>query len=171
MLDLDTVDLADLAQALEDHADEHSWWLDPKTGEVVLWSDYFEEQGERDPELRGLVPIDPTTSREGYEYMQDFIERVRDPQARHVLERAIAGSGAFRRFKDYLLDFPDLREAWFRFHDSRLERRAIRWLVEEGLVDRAAGDRAIAARPDPELSELSGAIDQHRIAHDGADDV
>ena len=45
MLDLTQLDLGDLAEALEDHSYDHSWWLDPKTGEVVLWNDYFEEQG------------------------------------------------------------------------------------------------------------------------------
>jgi len=34
MLDPEQVDLADLALALEDHSEEHSWWLDAATGEV-----------------------------------------------------------------------------------------------------------------------------------------
>jgi hypothetical protein len=147
VLELTAVDLGDLAQALEDHSYEHSWWLDPKTGEVVLWSDYVEELGEPDPEERGLLPIDPIPSHEGYEDMQDFIDRVRDPQARRRLERAIEGRGAFRRFKDTLLDFPELREAWFRFHDARIEQRAIEWLAREGLVDEEIAERAIAERP------------------------
>jgi hypothetical protein len=103
--------------------------------------------------------------------MQDFIERVRNPQARHLLERAIAGRGAFRRFKDALFDFPELREAWFRFHDARVERRAIRWLVDEGLVDEAVAERAIDERPDPELLELSGPFDPHEVARDVAHDL
>lgn len=171
MLDLRNVDLDDLAEALEDHSYEHSWWLDPETGEVVLWSDYVEEQGDRHPETRGLRVIDPAPSHEGYEDMQDFIQRVRNPQARNLLERAIAGRGAFRRFKDTLLDFPELREAWFRFHDARFERRAISWLVDQGLVDRAAAERAIAERPDPQLPELSGPLDPHQIARDVARDL
>jgi predicted nucleotidyltransferase len=171
VLDLVRVDLDDLAEALEDHSYEHSWWLDPETGEVVLWSDYLKEQGETHPEARGLRAIDPIPSHEGYEDMQDFIQRVRNPQARNLLERAIAGRGAFRRFKDTLLDFPELREAWFRFHDARVERRAIWWLVDEGLVDRAGGERAIAERPDPELPELSGPFDPHQIARDVARDL
>jgi predicted nucleotidyltransferase len=168
VLDLTNIDLDDLAEALEDHSYEHGWWLDPGTGEVVLWSDSFKEQGEPHPETRGLRAIDPIPSHEGYGDMQDFIERVRDPQARNLLELAIAGRGAFRRFKDTLLDFPELREAWFRFHDARVERRAISWLVDEGLVDDAAAERAIAERPDPELPELSGPFDPHEIARDVA---
>lgn len=156
MLDLTKVDLDDLGQALEDHSYEHSWWLDPKTGEVVLWSDEFQERDDPDPEARGLRPIEPIPSYEGYEEMQEFIAAVRDRTARARLERAIAGRGAFRRFKDTLVDFPDLREAWFRFHDARLGQRAIRWLVEEGLVDELAAEQALAERPEPELSERPG---------------
>jgi Uncharacterised protein family (UPF0158)/Nucleotidyltransferase domain len=171
VLDLKKVDLDDLAQALEDHSNEHTWWLDPETGEVVLWSDYFQEQGEADPEMRGLHPIDPIPSHEGYEEMQDFIKRVRDPRARDLLERAIAGRGAFRRFKDTMLDFPELRDAWFGFHDARLERRAIRWLLDEGLVDEAAAERSLAERPEPELLELSGSFDPREIARGVAQDL
>src|SRR6266516_4203797 len=83
----------------------------------------------------------------------------------------IPGRGALRRFKDTLLDFPDLREAWFRFHDARVERRAIWWLVEEGLVDRAAAERAVAERAGPELPELSGPFDPHQIAREVAGDL
>src|SRR5919199_1057192 len=54
LLDLQKVDLGDLAEPLEDHSYDHSWWLDSETGEVVLWSDHFDEQGEPDPESRGL---------------------------------------------------------------------------------------------------------------------
>jgi hypothetical protein len=154
VLDLNDVTLGDLAEALEDHSYDHSWWLDPETGEVELWSDYLEEAGAPDPETRGLRPIDPVPSHEGYEDMRDFIDCVRDPRARELLERSIAGRGAFRRFKDTLLDFPELREAWFPFHDARLERRAIEWLADAGLVDQVAAERAIAQRPDPELPAL-----------------
>jgi Uncharacterised protein family (UPF0158)/Nucleotidyltransferase domain len=171
VLDLRRVDLADLAEALEDHSYDHSWWIDPESGEILLWSEYFEEQGERDPESRGLHPIDPIPSHEGYEEMQAFIESVRDPRARHLFERAIAGRGAFRRFKDALLDFPELRDSWFRFHDARLGRRAIRWLLDEGLVDGASAERALADRPEPELAELSGAFDPHEIAREVALDL
>ncbi len=171
MLDLTKIDLADLAQALVDHSYEHRWWLDPETGEVVLWGVDSEEQGEPEPDLRGLRRIEPIPSREGYEEMQDFIGRVRDPRARGLLERAIAGRGAFRRFKDTLLELPELREAWFRFHDAGLERRAIRWLVDEGLVDAATAERALAQRPEPELPELGSALDPHQVARDVARDL
>lgn len=171
MLDLNAVDLDDLAQALEDHSYDHSWWLDPETGAIDLWSDWTEEQGEPHPEERGLRPIEPVPSHDAYRDMEDFVELVRDSRARDLLDRAIRGRGAFRRFKDALFDFPELREAWFRFHDVRMERRAIEWLVGEGLVDSNLAESALAARPDPDLPALSGPFDPYAIAQAVAEDL
>jgi predicted nucleotidyltransferase len=171
VLDLNQVDLSDLANALEDHSYDHSWWLDSKAGEVVLWSDWAEEQGEVDPADRGLRPIEPLASHDAYGDMQDFIDRVRDHRARELLDRAIQGRGAFRRFKDTLLDFPELRDAWFRFHDVRMERRAIEWLCDEGLVEPAVAEQALTERPDPEPPELSGAFDPYAIARALGEDL
>jgi hypothetical protein len=165
MLDLAKLDLSDLCMALEDNSPEHSWWFDPETGEAELWSEYTgDELGLGHPDDRGLTGIEPIGSREAYGDMEDFVERVRDPRARELLTRAIEGRGAFRRFKDTLLEFPELREAWFAFHDARMERRALEWLAATGLVDASAADRAIADRPDPELPEIAGAFDPHAIA-------
>ncbi len=169
MLDLETIAVADLVQALEDHSYEQIWWFDPKSGEVVLSNDWNESQGEPHPETRGLTPIEPVSSGEGYADMEDFIAQLRDPRARDLLERAIEGKGAFRRFKDTLYDFPELRQAWFAFHDARMQRRALEWLADEGLVDRAVAEAALPG--DPELPELSGPFDPFAIAREVADDL
>jgi hypothetical protein len=148
-LDLDRVDLAAIGEALQDQSGEHSWWLDPRTGEVEPWFEEFQEADQPDPEERGLVPIEPVPSREWYRDMADFVERVPDPGARELLARAIDGRGAFRRFKDALFDLPDLRQAWFAFSNRRAEQRAIWWLQIEGLIGEQAAEAALAARDDP----------------------
>jgi hypothetical protein len=68
---------------------------------------------------------------------------VGDAQARDLLLRAIHGRGAFRRFKDALFDFPELREEWFAFHYRRMRRRAIEWLVRRELITEDVAKRAI----------------------------
>jgi hypothetical protein len=68
-------------------------------------------------------------SREGYRDMEAFIATVRDVRLANRLERAISGRGAFRYFKDVLLDHPRERERWFAFKDQQL--RALEWLAEE----------------------------------------
>ena len=165
MLELKDIKLDDLCMALEDHTDDFEWWFDPRTGEPVLWGEEAEEEfGTDDPDKAGLVYIEPIPSHEGYADMEDFIARVRDPRARDMLERAIAGRGAFRRFKDTLLDYPDLRSTWFEFHDARTTRRALEWLEESRLITSAEAERALAEHADPEPEELSGAFDPQETA-------
>jgi predicted nucleotidyltransferase len=178
VLDLERVDLAGLCEALEDHSYDSQWWLDPRTGEVEYRPESFladddadHEEGGEHPETRGLVLIEPLPSHESYGDMEDFIARIRDPRPRELLDRAIQGRGAFRRFKDTLYEFPELREAWFRFHDVRMERRALEWLRDEGLVDAAAAERAARERPDPDLPLLSGPFDPRAIAERAAGDL
>lgn len=165
MLDLSTIDLSVLADALEDHSDETSWWFDPDTGELESWSEYLSSDlEETHPGERGFVYVEPAPSSEGYADMEDFIGRVQDPRARDLLQRAIEGRGAFRRFKDTLFEFPDLRSAWFAFHDARTARRALEWLADHGIVDRETSEREIAARSDPDLPQEGGAIDAMEVA-------
>jgi Uncharacterised protein family (UPF0158)/Nucleotidyltransferase domain len=173
MLDLHRVRLRSLAEALEDHSPETSWWFDPSTGDSApyLDPDSIDVEEAEHPEGRGLICIDPIPSREAYEDMADFIGRVRDPRTRDLLERAIAGRGAFRRFKDALYEFPDLRQAWFAFHDTRMGRRAIEWLAGQGLVEQSVADRELEARQDPELPRLAAGFDPVEIAEAAAGDL
>jgi hypothetical protein len=165
MLDMSTVDLGMLAMALEDHSSDGGWWIDAETGEVWYWRGDDDDDPEFDPVERDDARcIDPLPSDEGYGDMEDFIAGVPDRRAADLLERAIAGRGAFRRFKDTLFEFPELREVWFRFSDVRMQRRAIEFLVDEGLVDEAEARRALAERDDPAVGEGSGVANPRDLA-------
>lgn len=172
MLDPDQVDLADLTLALEDHSHEHSWWFDPATGHVEPhFADDFGEVSLDERRATRLIPVEPLPTAIGYGDMEDFVAYVREPRTRELLERAIAGRGAFRRFKDALLDYPELRRAWFDFHDARGERRAIEWLLDHDLIEAASAEEAIARRPEPELPDVPGLLDAHGVAHRVANDL
>jgi hypothetical protein len=142
VLDPERVDLVDLAVALEDHSSEHTWWLDPATGELVLGFG-----GPLDTGDGRLLRVQPLPADVGYADMEEFVGQLRDRTARRVLGSAITGRGAFRRFKDALLEYPELRRSWFAFHDARGEQRALTWLEAAGLVepDAAAAARAVRA--------------------------
>jgi hypothetical protein len=173
-LELDRIDLEELCHALEDHSDLSSWFIDSRTGKLHLFSDSMwdgEDVGRDFEPPDDCHRIEPLDSRESYQDLAEFTAMVRDPKTRDLLERAIAGRGAFRRFKDVLAEFPELRAAWFKFHDARLERRAIEWLRDEGLVTEAEADRAVAARPDPDQPEIGGPFDAQAIARAVADDL
>lgn len=174
-LDLDRLDLAELCHALEDHSGVMSWWFDPRTGELHMLGDSMWDGEDVGPDFEPPARfrrVDPVDSSESYRDLEEFTVRVRDPRVRELLERAIAGRGAFRRFKDTLAEFPELRTAWFAFHDTRAERRAVEWLRDEGLVDDEAAERAIATRRDPDLPlETSVPFDPYAIAQDVAADL
>ena len=162
MLDLDRVDLSTLADALEDHSDDGGWWIDPRTGALEQWSPVFADDRDDSPGERGFRRIEPLGSSESYADMEEFVERVSDRRARDLLARAIAGRGAFRRFKDTLAEFPELRKEWFAFHDARMARRAIDWLRDEGLIDEHTAELGSAAHADP--PPAGGVTSDERIA-------
>ena len=71
-------------------------------------------------------------SREGYADMQHFTDTVSDELLQELLNVAIQGRGAFRRFKDVLARHPGEQQRWFEFQAARLGARAREWLAEEG---------------------------------------
>ncbi|WP_427015795.1 UPF0158 family protein [Pseudarthrobacter sp. P1] len=142
MLTLDNIDLDDLAMALEFQTDYESfWWLDPATGEIGFWSEVVEDDTDEsadDLDDRGVIRIDPTPSYEGFAEMESFVASLADPGAVQRLRAALQARHPFRRFKDTLVDFPDLRQQWHTFHDHAMRLRCVQWLVEAGVVDSSA---------------------------------
>jgi hypothetical protein len=72
-------------------------------------------------------------SHQGYDDMVDFTADIEDKQLQGLLWAALDGKGAFRRFKDVLLRFPETREAWFAFREKRERDHIIEWLEDEGI--------------------------------------
>lgn len=150
MLPLDAIDLEDLATALEYQADFYDtfWWIDPKTGEIGFWLRDAADESADELEERGVITIDPVSSHAGYQDMEEFISTVEDERSSDLLQRAINQKRPFRRFKDTLIDLPELREQWFAFHDRTMRHRAIEWLMGAGVVDRAEAENALTQEPD-----------------------
>jgi hypothetical protein len=168
MLDFSYVDLGGLCTALEDHSYEHSWWFDPQSGETRLHCPDDDETVD-DFDDGAVLVIEPMGSHEGYADMADFVATVPNRRARESLARAIEGRGAFRRFKDALLEFPELRQVWFAFHDARMARRAVAWLVDHDLICQDTADQASAGHPDPPVGP--DAADPRRVAAQAAADL
>ena len=84
--------------------------------------------------------------------MVDFAERISDRRAGRRLAQALEGRGAFRRFKAERHDaYPELLPAWYAFRDSRAERRAVEWLVENSLISDDSASRFLTEHPDSAL--------------------
>jgi predicted nucleotidyltransferase len=168
MLDLSRVDLDELCCALEDHSYEHSWWFDPQSGEIHFHGP-DDEATSNELDETGLFFIEPMASHEGYTDMADFVTMVPNRRARENLERAIEGRGAFRRFKDTLLEYPELRQVWFIFHDARMARRAVAWLADHDLISDEMAEQASANYSDPHMGAVG--VDPRQVATQVAEDL
>jgi hypothetical protein len=155
VLELDSLDLEEIAIALADQsAYEHRWLINPQTGEVAFWTADTGIDGQPPVDLDelDLVGIDPLPSWIWYQDMADFAEALTDERAGRRLAQAIQGQGAFRRFKDQLHEEqPGLLPAWYAFLDARATRRAVQWLTDNSLIDDEAAGRFLAGHPDPDL--------------------
>src|SRR5258708_35281433 len=123
------VDWEALEDAFENNAPEVHSYLHLTTGEVLRVVD-----GVADPQMHvpiassgNYLRIDPVGSREQYRWMERFIPMVDDTDLRGKLAQAIDGKGAFRRFKDPLMNVADERGKWVMFRSARL-----RTFVEAG---------------------------------------
>jgi hypothetical protein len=155
MLDLSSLDLEEIANALADQIDyEHHRLIDPSTGEIVFWTADTGIDGQTPVDLDelDLLVIDPLPSWVWYRDMADFADGISDERAGRRLARAIEGRGAFRRFRDELHEeYPELLPVWHAYRDTRARRRAVQWLTDNSLIDDSSADSFLASNPDPAL--------------------
>lgn len=133
--------LQDLIDAFGSCSFEQEYYLDIRTGEVILLIDE-KLTGEDESEIREKIKagynkryfrFPDASSREGYQDMAAFTEELKDEDLKEKLQIALDGKGAFRRFKDVVLRYPEKREEWFKFKDNRIKERLMEWMKENGL--------------------------------------
>lgn len=134
------VDLDELASVLEGDRAYGGGRLDLRTGEVWPESaigDLEEADGAEDCDDERWLWVDCQGSGPGYRDMEAFIAELDDADQADRLAIAIAGRGAFRRFKDVVARWPDVAEGWFSFAEDRTRGRARAWLADEGYAPTA----------------------------------
>jgi len=144
------VKLNELVEALDSSSEEHSYYLDKRTGEIVMLTTDELEAAEADE----LISEYPDRQRESilkarevitepdaflqlpdqfdvheYEIMEDFCLSMKNRSVGNELNRLIKGSGAFGRFKNAIREM-GMYDAWYQFKQNALEEIAIEWLDE-----------------------------------------
>ncbi len=135
------IDWADLEMALTWRSDEYDYYLDVRTGKVLthaIWGDgedgdLSEEQVDEDLAGGRLVGVERLPSSTEYGWMVEFAASVPNQHLRELLDVALRGRGAFRRFKDVLAGYPRERERWFAFHDARVREAMLEWLADHDI--------------------------------------
>lgn len=127
------VDWEALAVAVENQLPSSHSYLHRTSGQVFTLQ-ASEPAGPSPPDDSGLwLLVPPRPSREGYRTMQSFVEQLDETPLKEKLVAALVGRGAFRRFKDQLLEFPEQRQLWFAFKDAEVYSYISTWLERVGL--------------------------------------
>ena len=130
------ISLSDLINVFDSASQEERQYLDTKTGEIIIIFDEalsgiddskLEEKIEAGFNVRYFA-IPRQDSHEDYRAMADFTRTIEDKNFQEKLEIALDGSGAFRRFKNVLSNYPQERERWFAFKNERIKDRVLEWL-------------------------------------------
>ena len=72
-------------------------------------------------------------TRDEYALMEEFVAGIKDENLRELFEVAIAGKGAFRRFKD-TAHRKGFLDAWYAKKNASLEDTARAFLIENGIA-------------------------------------
>lgn len=147
------VKLKDIIEEMEIQFEESRSLLNIKTGEIVIVSSDelravedekpFDHLPEWEKENR-MITIDVVENYENYielptkydvneyEIMEDFCLTVSDQRKQDSLLRVIRGKGAFRRFKDKIIDF-EIENQWYSYRDECFKQIAIEWCKDNNI--------------------------------------
>lgn len=134
------VKLQEVLQALEGAGTEIEYYYDTKNQEILMIFDGM-INGECNPELmeeikegfvEDFIPLPGQYDINEYHMMESFIYELPAGRAQDVLEQAIRGKGAFRRFKDCLYNL-GLEKNWYEYRDAAYEQIVRDWCERFGL--------------------------------------
>lgn len=131
------INLNVVLDAIEAADDNYTYFLDMETGESVFLVDELvtglDNEG-LDDEIQenfGRYLRLPTRFEiHEYNIMEQFIWSLPEGRQQNMLERAIQGRGAFRRFKDMVCNL-GLEKKWFQYEADTYKKMAIEWCRDQ----------------------------------------
>ncbi len=132
------VDWSELADAFQDEARDHRYYLDRDTGEVYFFSTYLENEEEQEDEERitteeRYVTIPLARRVMPVRDLRRFVGTLAKGHDRSLLSSSLGGREARVQFNDTLDDLPEAREKWGQFQEQIVEHRILEWLGEVGV--------------------------------------
>lgn len=162
---------ADLESAFERNAPDIESFLDSRTGEVVTVIESAPDAAELRHRVTvggdAFIRVEPASSREQYKWMERFVSSVADEALRERLVISIDGKGAFRRFKDVLLNYPTERERWFSYRADLLHWHVQEWIKRENLCGEEPAPWGLVEKP----AEIEVALERPAQVTEGPGEI
>jgi hypothetical protein len=146
------VKLKGIIEAIEIQSEEHSSYLNKRTGEVFTIG--MEEMAAAEEELpledfepwqqevilkakeildaEDYIPLPSKFDINDWEIMERFCDSVADPALGKMLNSSIRGGGAFRRFKEMITEY-ELVDQWYEYREEALMEILIDWCENNGI--------------------------------------
>lgn len=147
------VKLSDIIEGMEFQSDESSSYLNTRTGEVVLISDYDMRAAENNEPIEDFpdwekdqilvareimaetgdyINLPSKYDIDEYRIMEDFCWSLEDIRKGEFLHGLIGGPGTSRRFKDALYKY-GIEEDWYKYRSDALKEIAVEWCRENDI--------------------------------------
>lgn len=147
------VKLKDIIDEMEIQFEAHSHYLNKKTGKLVMVTDEHLSAAEDEIDFSEYPEWEQEAIQEAiyvleaeedhillpsqfdiheYQIMEDFCLSLNDENLKNKLYRSIKGRGAFRRFRDKIIEY-DIEQNWFKYRREALKRIAIEWCEENNI--------------------------------------
>lgn len=146
------VSVRDVINELEFVGDRVAAYLDRRSGEVVIVTEYESStvEGKRDigglpaweqhadakarevRESQDYLQLPDRFDIDEYSIMERFCESLDDRKAGDALAERIRGSSALRSFEDGIYRYK-VAHAWFRFREAELHKLVVDWLEAYGI--------------------------------------
>ena len=141
-----TVSIVDIVEALETTSEETQFYLNVKTGEVVLkseaellisesnefedeysdWDDDMQESTEALMDSEEFIPLPDQYEINEFEIMEDFCDALEDQEKKNTLSALLHEKGDFSSFEQHLQQY-GLTEKWEQFREDGYRQIAIEW--------------------------------------------
>lgn len=130
------VKLTDIIDAIEMTNESSEYFLDMETGEIVWIDDWAMDQEEAEEiserlDEHGFCRLPTENDIHEYSIMEEFVDTL-SGSAYNRLSRAIRGRGAFRRFKDDIIEM-GIEQDWYDFLSAAYKHIAIEWCEENNI--------------------------------------
>ena len=130
------VKLSDIIDAMDVTDSYTENFLDAETGVIEFINDMVMGQEEKEEiydrlDEHGFYRLPTSFDLRDYDIMEDFIAGMPESVQGRMYD-AIQGRGAFRRFKDMVIDM-GIEKQWYDFHDEVYRQKAAQWCEENGI--------------------------------------
>ena len=107
-------------------------YVDLTNGEIISPDSDDAVNNEDLEDSERYFPIEPITSHDSFEIMQNFAEELDSDEIRDYLFDALSKKKPFRKFKDALIDYPDIEKNFYEYKDNILKEIFKNRLFEYG---------------------------------------